>query len=651
MSQVMEHVHQLAEVIGPRPAATDAEASAADHIEDVFRARGLEVERQEFDAARTSSWPFVICHVLTLLAIGITFWLPVVALVPAVLAAVLLTLELASRSVLGRFMPKGPSQNVIARHVPRQRRGERLKRVVIIAHYDSGKASLEYSPGMVKNVRALRLVTRVATYATPVVILFASMSFTEGWKPWTAVAALVAGGAVIVPLVIYLQRELLMHATDGANGNASGVAAMIGVMEATVPEPDEVQFSDRTYRRTVDDAYDAGVVPDDAVLEYRSVDAGAVPVAEDVPLGGFGDVDWETGAFTPVRSEASAPATPAAPIPAPSAQPSHIPADDWAEDAGVGPLWEEETPASAARVVADSWRSARAPEPPRPAPVPVRWDAAPIPSSAEEDIVEGQERIAFEAADETPVPAPRIGPMQEPARRQQPELDAEPDEEDAESHTGHGISAWLGIGKGFDVRKAGKKIGSWDNIDDDDEFGFKAGTAGDSADGSETLDAAARIRRRVTENVDRALVEKEIWFVATGADEAGGCGVKALLDAFGDDLEDALIINIENVGAGTVGFVTEEGMGRVLRADRRLLTQAKRTARENGLTVKGGSRRGLTTSATPALARRFRAMTVMAFDINGRVPNWRWRTDTVDNISAKTIEQATEFVTALVRDL
>lgn len=646
MSQVMEHVHQLAEVIGPRPAATDAEASAADYIEEVFRARGLDVERQEFDAARTSSWPFVVCHALTLVAIGLTFLLPIVALVPAVLAAVLLAFELDSRSLLGRFMPKGPSQNIIARHVPRQRRGERLKRVVIVAHYDSAKSSLEYSPGVVKNAPALRLVTRVTTYAAAAVILFASMPFAAGWKPWTAVAALVAGGAVVVPLVINLHRELFMHATDGANGNASGVAAMIGVMEATVPEPDEVQFSDRRYRRTVDDAYDAGVVPDDAVLEYRTVDVGAFPVAEDVPLGGFGDVDWQTGAFTPVRSE-----TPTAPVPAPSAAPSHIPADDWAEDAGVGPLWDDETPAPAPRSVADSWRAARAPEPPRPAPVPARWDGAPVAPEGDEDIIEGQERITFESADETPPSASRIEFTQQPAHGRLLELGSEPDEEEPDAHTGHGISAWLGIGKGFDVRKAGKKIGSWDNIDDDDEFGFKAGTAGDDPQASEALDAAARIRRRVTESVNRALVEKEIWFVATGADDAGGCGMKALLDVFGDDLEDALIINIENVGAGTVGFVTEEGMGRVLRADRRLLTQAKRTARESGLAIKAGSRRGLMTSATPALARRFRAMTVMAFDINGRVPNWRWRTDTVDNISANTIEQATEFVTALVRDL
>lgn len=628
MPEVMEHVRQLAEVVGPRPAATDAEANAADYIEDAFRARGLEVERQEFDAPRTTSWSHIACHLLTLAAVALTFWLPIVALVPAVAAAVLLWLELDTRSVLSRVMPKGPSQNIIARHVPRQRRGERLKRVVIVAHYDSPKPSLAFSPGMVRNRGLLVTATMGMTVLVPLVILVAAMPFAEEWMPWTAYAALVAGAGLIVPLFIGLQRELFMHATDGANGNASGVAAMLAVMEATVPESDEAQPRDRSYRRGVEAAYEAGVAPEDALLEYRPTDGGRAPVAEDVPLGGFGDVEWETGRLTPVAPVApAAPVPVSAPLPGPAADVRA--SGDWAEEAGVGPLWEE--PQERPRPVTPAPAPRPAPRP-APAPVPAHWEAAPVLSAEpDEDLVEGQERLSFEPSAPT---------------------ENEPSDED-DKHGVHGISAWLGIGRGFDVRKAGKKIGSWDNIDDDDEFGFKAGTAGDevSHEDPETADIAARIRRRVTETVDRALVEKEIWFVATGADEAGMSGMRAFLEANADDLADALIINIENVGAGTVAFVTEEGAMRTYRSDRRLVTQAKRTVRENDLVVKGHSGRRIETSVTPALARRFKAMSVMAFDINGRIPNWRWRTDTVENVMATTVEQAAAFVTALVRDL
>jgi len=40
MSLVMEQIRELADIIGPRPATTDAESRAADHIEDTMRAYG-----------------------------------------------------------------------------------------------------------------------------------------------------------------------------------------------------------------------------------------------------------------------------------------------------------------------------------------------------------------------------------------------------------------------------------------------------------------------------------------------------------------------------------------------------------------------------------------------------------------------------------
>lgn len=225
--------------------------------------------------------------------------------------------------------------------------------------------------------------------------------------------------------------------------------------------------------------------------------------------------------------------------------------------------------------------------------------------------------------------------------------------ERSEEDEGRGLRDWLGIGRGFDVRRAGKEIGSWENLDDDDEFGFKAGTAGEGGSGGyvDPSAIAARIRRQVTDGVDRALAEKEIWFVATGAKEAGGWGMRALLDAYGDDLRDAMFINIDTVGAGGLSFVSREGGATTYRADRRLVTQAKRTARENDMLVKGREHTGTVSDASVALSRGHRAMSVMAFDINGRLPNWHWHTDTVDAVSEPTVQQAVQFVTALVRDL
>ncbi|MBN1193372.1 MAG: M28 family peptidase [Coriobacteriia bacterium] len=620
MSQVMEHVHQLAGVIGPRPAATDAEARTADYIESVFQARGLDVERQEFDAPRTYSWAYVVYNLLTIGAAVLSIWWSLPALVIAILAVVLLMLDLDTRFSIARFLGGGPSQNIIARHVPRQRRGERLRRVVIVAHYDSAKSSLAFSPGLVKNVGLFLRLMKWTTVATAVLILFGALPFASGWKPWTGVVACVAAAYLLLPVFVNVHRELLMHATDGANDNASGVAAMLGVMEATVPEPDPSQIRERATRRSAEAAYESGAAPEDAVLEYRSVAGSGRPTGEQELFDGLGDVGWDTGQISTAQPAAAEPAPP---------EPASTLPDDWTADAGVDSLWDEPEPTAPAPVETP-WRETRTPSPkPAPAPVPARWDSAPMPPEPDEPVAEGQERLEFEPDDQGPT--------------------------DGAEHQAHGISSWLGIGRGFDVRKAGKKIGSWENIDEDDEeeFGFKAGTAGDLDPDREdsTSDAVSRIRRSVTENVDRALVEKEIWFVATGADEAGMWGVRALLDAHAEDLRDALIINIDSVGSGAVAFITDEGMARSYHADRRLIAQARRTVRENGLPVKGRSYRGLPTSITPALARRFKAMSVMAFDINGRRPNWHWRTDTMENVSVQAVEGAAGFVTALLRDI
>ena len=132
MAETMQHLSALADEIGPRPATSDAESRAASYIESVYVARGLEPEIQEFDAPRTYSWAFVLYHLLSIAsAVCAGTWLlggklvwPMVAV--SAIVAFVMWLDLGTRSGLSRLMPKGPSQNVIARHVPKQRRGARL---------------------------------------------------------------------------------------------------------------------------------------------------------------------------------------------------------------------------------------------------------------------------------------------------------------------------------------------------------------------------------------------------------------------------------------------------------------------------------------------------------------------------------------------
>ena len=563
MSQLAEHVHQLADVIGPRPATTDAEAQAAAYIDGVFRERGLEVEHQEFDCPRTDSWAYIVYHLLTIGAAVLSHWFGWPAFLLAVVSAVLLWFDLDTRWSLNSLLPKGPSQNVIARHVPKARRNERVKRVVIVAHYDSAVSSLAFSPGMVKNSGLTFGLTKWLTFGVPAIIFIMALPWTASWSPYGWYVTLAVAAYLLAPLLINLHRELFMKAVDGANDNASGVAAMLGVMELTVPEPEAEPSrysSEAPVRRGPEAAVEADVVLEDSLLSYTPI----APAEDEIrrsSLGSFGDVDWD----------AEEPARPA----------KNQSSFDMGDTVG--------------------------------------WDAP---------LVESR------PADPEPDPEPAA---------------AEPTER-------HGLRDWLGLGSNFDARHEGKKIGHWENFsedDDDDGFGSKGGSAGDPdfTDPTFASDEAARIRRRVTTGIDRALTEKEVWFVATGAEEVGTCGMQAFLKEYEDDLRDALIINIDNIGTGSLYWVTSEGMARRYHCDRRLASSARRVAREEDLPVRGREYRGLSTDATPALARGFKAMSVMAFDINGRLPNWHWRTDTAEAVQPENLDLAATFVAKLIREL
>ena len=583
MGGEMAHLHVLADDIGPRPATTDAEAHAADYIEAVFAARGLDVERQEFNTPRTTSWAFAVYYLLVIAAaVGahftVTFW---PALVVSVLVAVVMWFDLDTKWGLSSLMLKGPSQNIVARHVPKARRGERLRRVVIVAHYDSAKASLAFSPALAKNHGLWVGLTKAAVVLVPITVAASAFPATEAAQPWLWYATLAVAAYLLAPLFVAVHRQLFARPVDGANDNATGVATMLGVMETVVPEPE------------------AGFVPKPVARRH----------GDTISTGSEQAVDDELLSYSPSE--------------APETAGSALPDDfSWA-DATAG------QPARGQRMLEFDTIEFDAVGGPARMP-----DRSRIPDSDPEAATDPLGDTGSMFADEPPPRSP----------------------DRSRGRTESGVSGWLGLADDFDARRAGRKIGTWDNFDetdDDDDFGLKGGWAGDDPIGDPDFagNEAARIRRRVTEAVDREYQEKEVWFVATGAGEVGARGMRAFLKEYEEDLRDAVIINVEGVGAGALYWVTAEGVARRYRSDRRLVSLAKRVSRENNLLVRPRAYKGPVTDATAALARRYRAISVMGFDVGGRIPDRHWYTDTSENVAPELVELASAFVAAMVRDV
>lgn len=621
MTQVAVHLRELAERIGPRPTTTDTEAEAADYIQHQFDLRGLEVDRQDFNAPRTYSWAYVVYHALTIGAAVLAGFFAWPAFVFAALVAVVMTLDLDTRWGLSNLLPKGPTQNIIGRKPADARRGEVVRKVVIVAHYDSARSSLAFHPSMAKNFNTTFGLMKWLTWAVAVLtfLVATGFGFIGDLAPWPWYLTMAASAYLIVPLVINVHRELFMPFVDGANDNASGVAAMLGILERAVPE--EKAPTDTRAMRAIADAEGSGWAE-----------------------AGWGDAGWEevgTDADTQPHAVIVVPHAPE-----PHAEPT--PATDGVVEGGhfayspAGPLDDS---------FAGAFDSDLGGEPSGATDDDAGWEEAAVHQD------QGSFDVAQDAVAQAPVADEDVSVVTDPDIV---EAD-EPDEAPASEGRRRGLfrrrgrdespGDWLGIDGDFDVRDEGRRIGSWDQFEDD--VGSKGGMAGlgEIDDPGFAASEAARIRHQVTHGLDRGLSEKEIWFVATGAEETGTWGMRAFLDAYGEELKNAAIINLDNVSAGTLSWVTREGMARKYTSDRRMMSAAKRAARENEWRIKGVEYRGLSTDATPALARGFRAMSIMAFDINGRLPHWHWKTDTVENSSIANIELAVDFVVEIVREI
>ncbi|MBI5231859.1 MAG: M28 family peptidase [Coriobacteriales bacterium] len=607
MAELMQHVHALADQIGPRPTTTDAEHNAALYIESVLQSHGLETELQEFDAPRQYAWAYVVYHLLTIASAvlaGIKMWPWAVwpAFAVSAITAFVMWMDLDTRWGLSSIMPKGPTQNVIGRIEPKSRRGERVRKVVVVAHYDSARSSLAFAPSMVRGFPVTFGLMKWTTILVPVLVLVMALPFSAPAQPWLWYATMAVAAYLLIPLFINAFGAIAGRWVDGANDNASGVAAMLGIVSHLAPLPEETlgTASLKPVIHTPEEAFEADVVPEGAVLSYSPAGGNEGEALPD-------DFEWAEPASTRTSRDQG------------------VLEFDTIDFAAVGDDAQPRRRRGASaedRTHVDGWG-----EP------------------AEEDEDAAWNSFAASAGDL----APR--PVEEPKKKgglfgRFGKKKEEPED----------VRGWLGVDEDFDARKTGAEIGTWDQFggeeEDEDDWGWKGGRAGEDplGDPEYTTDVVARIRRKLEDAPDRDYSDKEVWFVATGAEESGTWGMRAFLDDYGPDVRDAFIINIDNVGAGSLYWITAEGMARKYRSDRRLTSLAKRVSREQEILVKPRVYNGLSTDATPALARGYKAMSVMAFGAGGEIEGWHWPSDTASRIQPELLERTATFVAEMIKE-
>lgn len=203
------------------------------------------------------------------------------------------------------------------------------------------------------------------------------------------------------------------------------------------------------------------------------------------------------------------------------------------------------------------------------------------------------------------------------------------------------MSDWLGVEDNYDAKKSGRGIGSWDNFEDDDD-GWKGGaTSSDGASAEDMLAAVASMG-------DDELLGHDIWFVATGASDCDGAGMKAFLAAHRDKLRGVFFINLESIGAGRLSVVTVEGEQQLLKGDRRIMNLVNKVCKSFHVDCGAFEMPYAKTDAYAALEASRRALTIAGVD-GPRLACAHTEDDLPYNVNPTNIATVSEVVTEVIR--
>jgi len=284
MASLLDHIDYLSKEIGARPAGTEEEQQAALYIAEQFQKEAsFPATIEEFTSSSNlegaNAILAVVTFVVTVLAMLFTV-LTIPAFILAAAAAAIYALEAFDKPILSRALARGASQNVVAKYQPfaqdanKSGRG-RSRKVVLVAHYDTGKVT----PAVVQRVQSTGLPVGLICVGGMIAaaLLLLIRIFAGSPDGFGGVLLLVLTILVLVVVLVPIVKAVLYHLApynEGANNNASGVAAIIEVARrisrGSVSEADLAAGADGVTIHGEAAAIENGLVPEGAQIVYEA---------------------------------------------------------------------------------------------------------------------------------------------------------------------------------------------------------------------------------------------------------------------------------------------------------------------------------------------------------------------------------------------
>lgn len=235
-----KHALYLSKRIGSRGAGSDGEAAAASYVLRAFKDWDVEVDMETFSSWKSDTHGLIVIF-LTAIAAYLLFRLSTpLSLAIAIFVFLVFQVETYTWSVVSRLMPHSSASNVIGKV---RATGTARDKVILVANYDSAKSSPIGGRRLSKAYRLLYVLSFVCIIVIMLVGFFGvGATLTKVSKETVSIVWFFTA-----PFALYLLffAALLMFGetrgrfTAGANDNASGLSAMMGVMERVAARPFE----------------------------------------------------------------------------------------------------------------------------------------------------------------------------------------------------------------------------------------------------------------------------------------------------------------------------------------------------------------------------------------------------------------------------
>jgi hypothetical protein len=179
-------------------------------------------------------------------------------------------------------------------------------------------------------------------------------------------------------------------------------------------------------------------------------------------------------------------------------------------------------------------------------------------------------------------------------------------------------------------------------------FGDYVQGAADNASGVATMLGVAE---KLAQHKPRKL---EAWFLATGCEEVNLMGMISFLEAHEYELGrgKTYFLNFDNLGSGSLRYVTGEGMLKIYPSSPELIRiAADLTTEQKFADVRPHVYRLAALDALVPSSRGYKALSLMGLDSSDRIPHWHWPTDIVENVDVVLPEKAADFALGIVSAL